>query len=209
MMKFTLPLATLLALMPILPASPLELSDLFEKAMPSVVTIYTEENLNTGTGDARTFASNMSLGSGVLVSETKKFVLTAAHVVGNAERIMVDLYDGETIPASVDRISRMADVGLILNVPQESGWLVQHVVKGSPADISGVKGGYRNMEYEGEEILLGGDIILSVDGIKITGMESVEAIMDHLDQLKSSASHTIKVLSAGEQIDLYWISSEM
>ena len=345
-MKFTLPLTTLLTLMPILPAAPQDLSDLFEKAMPSVVTMYTEENLNTGTGDARTFTSNMSLGSGVLVGETKKFVLTAAHVVGNAERIMVEFYDGENIPASVDRISRIADVALIqldhapddphvavignsdsarigeevfvigapmgltyslsrgvisgrhteekltqagniveffqtdaaintgnsggpmynykgevigivssilsrsggfegigfaatsniaksllltrsakyfgadvillpyeltriLNVPQESGWLVQHVVKGSPADISGVKGGYRSMEFEGEEILLGGDIILSVDDIKITGMESVETIMDHLDQLKSSARHTIKVLRAGEQIELYWISSEL
>ena len=65
------------------------------------------------------------------------------------------------------------------------------------------------MEFEGEEILLGGDIILSVDDIKITGMESVETIMDHLDQLKSSARHTIKVLRAGEQIELYWISSEL
>lgn len=331
-------------LVPVLSAQ--ELAELFEANKQSVVTIYTQESVNTGTGDARTFTSNLGLGSGVLVGERNLIVLTAAHVVGNAEMIMVEFFDGEAIPASVERISRMADVALIrlehvpadphpavignsdstrigeeifvigapmglpyslsrgiisgrhseerltrdgnileffqtdaaintgnsggpmfnykgevigivssiltrsggfegigfaatseiastllltrsakyfgidalmlppelariLNVPQESGWLVQHVVRNSPAHLAGVEGGYRLVEYEGEEILLGGDIILSVDEIKITSLESIQELMDYLDQVESARTHKLKVLREGELTELFWVSSDI
>ncbi len=46
-----------------------DLADLFETNKYSVVTIYTEEDMNSGTGDPRTFTSNMGLGSGVLIRD--------------------------------------------------------------------------------------------------------------------------------------------
>jgi serine protease Do len=336
--------AMLFMLAPFLRAQ--ELADLFEANRQSVVTIYTQESVNTGTGDARTFASNLGLGSGVLVGEKNLFVLTAAHVVGNAEIIMVEFFDGEAIPASVERISRIADVALvrldhapsdphpamlgnsdstrigeeifvvgapmglpyslsrgiisgrhseerltrdgkileffqtdaaintgnsggpmfnykgevigivssiltrsggfegigfaatseiattllltrsakyfgidalllppelarILNVPQESGWLVQHVVKNSPAYLAGVNGGYRAVEYEGEEILLGGDIILSIDDIELSSLESIHRLMDYLDQVESAKTHKINILRGGVLMELFWVSSDI
>lgn len=87
------------------------LADLYETNKHSVVTIYVAESVSTGTGDPRTFTSSLGLGSGVLVMED--VVLTAAHVVGNAEQIMVQFYDGESISAKTARFSRVADVALI------------------------------------------------------------------------------------------------
>ena len=72
-----------------------DLADLYEKNKRSVVTIYVAESVSTGTGDPRTFTSSMGLGSGILVTED--VILTAAHVVANAEEIMVQFFDGETI----------------------------------------------------------------------------------------------------------------
>jgi len=97
----------------------------------------------------------------------------------------------------------------ILNVPQESGWLVQHVVKGSPADVSGLKGGFRRVVIDDEELLLGGDIILQVDDIRITGEASISEIRDYLNRIDALVKHRITVLRAGEIIDLYWISSDI
>ncbi len=88
-----------------------DLADLFENNKQSVVTIYVLESLNTGTGDPRTFTSSEGLGSGVLVRDD--IVLTAAHVVANAEKIMVQFYDGEAVEATTTRIARIADVALI------------------------------------------------------------------------------------------------
>ena len=88
-----------------------DLADLFDQVKNSVVTVYTSETVNTGAGDPRTFTSSMGLGSGVLIRTD--IVLTAAHVVGNAEEIMVQLFDGQAVPAKTVRISKTADVAII------------------------------------------------------------------------------------------------
>jgi len=100
------------------------------------------------------------------------------------------------------------EMAQILNVPQESGWLIQHVVKDSPAGQIGVKGGFLAVSIGEEEVLLGGDIILQIDHIKITGKESVLELMVYLNDVNSTVTHNIKVLRAGEIIDLRWISKD-
>jgi serine protease Do len=100
------------------------------------------------------------------------------------------------------------EMARILNVPQESGWLVQHVVRDSPAGMIGIRGGFRKVTMEDEEVLLGGDIILQVDHMVITGEQSVLEIWDYINKVQSTVTHNIKVLRAGEIIDLRWISSD-
>jgi len=99
------------------------------------------------------------------------------------------------------------EMASILNVPQESGMLVQHVVRDSPAGMIGIRGGFRKVTMEDEEILLGGDIILQVDHMVISGEQSVLEIWDYLNKVQSTVTHNIKVLRAGEIIDLRWVSS--
>ena len=320
-----------------------DLAELFESNKYSVVTIYTAEDVNSGSGDPRTFTSNKGLGSGVLIRDN--MIITAAHVVANAKAIMVEFFDGEKIPATTYRISRIADVAVIilesapsnpkpavigksdevrigeeifvigapmgltyslsqgiisgrhseesprgdgkileffqtdasintgnsggpmynkngevigivssiltrsggfegigfaatsqvakdvlnarsslyfgvdavtlsyefakiLNVPQESGWLVQNVIEGSPAGNIGLKGGFRKVTIEDEEILLGGDIILSVGGIKITEEHSIFKIAEHLDQMGTTATIPIMVYRAGKIMEFNWISTD-
>jgi serine protease Do len=100
------------------------------------------------------------------------------------------------------------EMAQILNLPQESGWLIQHVVKDSPAGNAGIRGGSRTVIIEEEEILLGGDIILSVDNIKITGEESVVEVLEYLNSVESVVTHKITVLRAGEIIELGWVSGD-
>lgn len=95
----------------------------------------------------------------------------------------------------------------ILNVPQESGWLVQHVVRNSPAGKLGIKGGFRKVTIGDQEIMLGGDIILQVDDIKITGEESIYQIWEYLNSSNAVTTYTIKVLRKGEIIELRWVSA--
>jgi serine protease Do len=319
-----------------------DLADHFENIKRSVVTIYVQESVNTGTGDPRTFTANDGLGSGVLINNN--VVLTASHVVANADKIMVQFFDGESIPATTTRISRMADVAVItlkappsdphiarignsdearigdeifvvgapmglpyslsrgiisgrhaelgfsndgksleffqtdasintgnsggpmfnyqgevigivssiltrsggfegigfaatsnvardlltergsvyfgieamvlsfemariLNVPQESGLLVQHVVKNSPAGKLGIRGGFRKVLMNDQEFLLGGDIILQVDHIPITGEKSLYQVWEHLSATHSTVTHTIKVFRDGESMEFRWILS--
>ncbi len=98
------------------------------------------------------------------------------------------------------------EMARVLNVPQESGWLVQHVVQDSPAGTAGIKGGYLKIMVGEEEMLVGGDIILQVDDIRITGEKSILKLFAYLNQIDSIKKHKITVLRAGEIVDLYWIS---
>ena len=85
------------------------LSELYQKVSPSVVVIETDEKVEDGDGHVSYLGSQ---GSGVLISEQGD-ILTAAHVVNNAENIRVTFHDGETFPAKISRLATVADVALI------------------------------------------------------------------------------------------------
>ncbi|MEO9871786.1 trypsin-like peptidase domain-containing protein [Ekhidna sp.] len=85
------------------------LSDLYKKVSPSVVVIQTEEGVEDLDGHVNYQGSQ---GSGVLISSQGE-ILTAAHVVNNAEHITVIFHDGKKFPAKVVRLATVADVALI------------------------------------------------------------------------------------------------
>ncbi|WP_299535593.1 trypsin-like peptidase domain-containing protein [Ulvibacterium sp.] len=85
-----------------------DISKLYKNVNPSVVTLFTESKA-LGNNNQRTTVEG--LGSGVLISENE--VLTAAHVVNDAERIKVSFLNGEEIPAKVFRSAPNADVALL------------------------------------------------------------------------------------------------
>jgi S1-C subfamily serine protease len=53
------------------------------------------------------------------------------------------------------------------------GILIQSVVKGSPAEKAGLRGGTSTITIAGNQIYIGGDIILSVDGHSVKTMEEL------------------------------------
>jgi S1-C subfamily serine protease len=63
-----------------------------------------------------------------------------------------------------------------LNLPVKSGVLVQSVQPGSAAAKAGIKGG--SATTEGGQVVVGGDIIVSVDGKKIDGSESLASAVE-------------------------------
>ena len=85
------------------------LSELYQKVSPSVVVIETDEKVEDSDGHVSYLGSQ---GSGVLISEQGD-ILTAAHVVNNAENIRVTFHNGETFPAKIARLATVADVALI------------------------------------------------------------------------------------------------
>jgi serine protease Do len=96
----------------------------------------------------------------------------------------------------------------ILNVPQESGYLIQHVVRESPAGKLGLKGGFRKVTIMDQELLLGGDIILSIDDIPMVNMQSMAELMDYMDDIQETHTYLIRVLRGGEIREFRWISTE-
>ena len=72
------------------------------------------------------------------------------------------------------------DLSDLLNVPNNmSGYLVKSVAKGSPGDEAGLRGGNRVVTIDGQQIVLGGDILLTVEGISTDS--AAKRLMPRLD----------------------------
>jgi S1-C subfamily serine protease len=86
-------------------------SDVFKRVNRAVVVVHTAER-NLASGVPGQVVTVGGLGSGVLVSNNGE-VLTAAHVVQSAERVLVEFPTGEEIPAIVVGSVPSADLALL------------------------------------------------------------------------------------------------
>jgi S1-C subfamily serine protease len=89
----------------------------------------------------------------------------------------------------------------IFNIPQPAGMLVQRVADNSPAASIGLIGGTYKAAIAGEEILVGGDIILAVGGIQVLpDGAAMPKVPEYLSNLKTGDVVTVKVLREGQVI---------
>jgi len=58
------------------------------------------------------------------------------------------------------------------------GWLIAQVASDGPADKAGLRGGTEQIEVAGEVVTIGGDIIIAVNGTRITGIDSLSAYLE-------------------------------
>ncbi len=89
----------------------------------------------------------------------------------------------------------------VLNVPQPGGILVQSVVPLSPAYISGLEGGGHYLLYRDREVIIGGDIILEVNGIRITNEASIGNLIRSivLSSDEDRRQYNLTILRGGEK----------
>lgn len=74
------------------------------------------------------------------------------------------------------------DLAKVLNLSEAKGFLVVNVVEGSPADKAGIHGATGTKEVDGVTYPVGGDVIVSVDGIEV---RKIDDILIHLQRHKS------------------------
>lgn len=95
------------------------------------------------------------------------------------------------------------DAAAVLNLPQPAGFLVQKVAANSPSDRLGILGGTIRAVIQGQEVILGGDIILAINDIPMTpGDESFDRIFANISRLKKGDKMTSKILRAGKILEL-------
>ncbi|MCW9014072.1 MAG: trypsin-like peptidase domain-containing protein [Gammaproteobacteria bacterium] len=94
------------------PADARSLQTLFKQVDSSVVLIRAEQREISGIPGDRHAVATQSTGSGVLISDDGK-VVTAAHVVHTADRVIVEFVSGEKIKARVLVSEPAADLALL------------------------------------------------------------------------------------------------
>ena len=90
-----------------------------------------------------------------------------------------------------------------LNLPQPTGVLVQRVAEGSIAWRWGIHAGTVRANVEGEELVLGGDIILSVNDVPVEeGGEGYDGIYASISKLRPGDNLVIKIFRQGQIVKL-------
>ena len=58
------------------------------------------------------------------------------------------------------------------------GWLIASVTSGGPADDAGLKGGTEQIQINNELVVVGGDIIIAINGARITSIDAMSAYLE-------------------------------
>jgi S1-C subfamily serine protease len=173
------------------------------KTMPLAEFFQTDTTINTGNSGGPMFnmageviglvSHNISKGGG---SEGLGFVVTS-----NTARQL--LLDKRSFWAGLEGMLLTDQMADLLNLPAgTTGYLVKTVAKDSPAETAGLRGGSTFATIGGEQIVLGGDIILSVEGIPAGPVANLMKIRSHMNTLKAGAPFKATVLRAGRVIEL-------
>jgi S1-C subfamily serine protease len=172
------------------------------RAMPLAEFLQTNATINTGNSGGPMFnmkgevigivSHNISKGGG---SEGLGFVVS----INTARQLLLERpsfwsgLDGRLISGPIARI---------LNLPQPSGYLVKTVAKGSPGDVLGLRGGAVLATIMGEQLVVGGDIILKVQDIPVGDVTDHRRVRDILDTVPPGGEFVMTVLRLGQVIEL-------
>ena len=172
------------------------------KTMPLAEFFQTDATINTGNSGGPMFnmkgevigivSHNISKGGG---SEGLGFVVT----LNTAKQLLLEK---RSFWSGLEGIALSDNLADLLNLPaRASGYLVKTVAKGSPADEIGLRRSTQIVSISGQEVPLGGDIILSVEGIPAAAVNAGK-IRDTMNKLPASSPYKVSILRAGQVIEL-------
>lgn len=78
--------------------------------------------------------------------------------------------EGATLTPAIAKVAGTSD---------QSGFLVTRVLPGSPAEKAGIRGGDRIVSVGSEQLIVGGDVIVELDGKPITTGEQILTDFQH------------------------------
>jgi S1-C subfamily serine protease len=172
------------------------------KAMPLAEFFQTDATINTGNSGGPMFnmkgevigivSHNISKSGG---SEGLGFVVT----LNTAKQLLLEK---RSFWSGLEGIALSDNLADLLNLPpRASGYLVKTVAKGSPADEIGLRGSTQIVSISGQEVPLGGDIILSVEGIPAAAVNAGK-IRDAMNKLPAGSPYKVSILRAGQVLEL-------
>jgi S1-C subfamily serine protease len=110
---------------------------------------------------------NAGIGFAIPIN-TAKAVLSDLTHYGEVRRPSLGIVSYAIGPDLADQIGLAADYGV----------LIQKVVQGGAAERAGLKGGNEQAYVGNQPVMLGGDLIVAIDGQQITDPQDISVIMD-------------------------------
>jgi len=87
-----------------------------------------------------------------------------------------------------------------LGLPVERGVLVARLYRNSPADRAGIRGAVRQIVVGNQRLLVGGDILVAIDGVPIRDWNSLQEYLEESTRVGQTV--TLSVLRNGQSLQL-------
>jgi S1-C subfamily serine protease len=120
----------------------------------------------TGSGTSSDSGGSVGIGFAVPINTAKR-VIPQLKESGKVQRAYLGI-TGATIDSSLAKLNLKADHGV----------LVQEVTPGGPAAKAGLRGGDTQATINGNDVVLGGDVITKIDGRAVRTMDDVVAAVN-------------------------------
>lgn len=98
-----------------------------------------------------------------------------------------------------------SDLQVLLRIPLVKGFLVEVVEPGSPAEQAGLLGGQFEFAIDGISLLVGGDIITSINDVRL---DSPDKVADVAETLKIGSTIKLTVYREGKYQKVEYVISE-
>jgi serine protease Do len=108
------------------------------------------------------------------------------------------LMEQEAIWSGAEYVYIDGDMASAFNLPQTAGMLITSVSQGGIIQKLGLRGGFINAVIEDSELLIGGDVILSIAGIEINDPAIAGKLREKIFTLGSGETYTVKYYRQGQ-----------
>ena len=142
----------------------------------AVEFLQTDASINTGDSGGPMFdlgGNVIGVVSSIMSHSGGSEGLAFATAVNTAKQVLLER---KPFWSGIDGLVVMGDMAKALNLPQSAGVLVQRIGDGSIGSRLGINPGSVRATIRGMDILLGGDVILSVNNIAIVDPRSTQSL---------------------------------
>ena len=184
-------------------------ADTVTKDFPLAEFFQTDAVINTGNSGGPMFTRAGDLIGIVSHNITKSGGSEGLGFVVTANTVRKLLVEGNRHWFGLDLLLVTGPMAEALDVPQAGGFLVRQVVKDSIAGRIGLRGGDRIGIVEGQKIVVGGDILLSAQGMPLASNEDMDKVLKSLQTLQPGQELAVTVLrdKKVQKLSMKWTGS--
>ena len=168
----------------------------------AVEFLQTDAAINTGNSGSPLFNLNgevMGIVSNIMSRSGGSEGLAFAVSSNTARRLLLDR---KPIWTGIEGVLLYGDLAKAINLSEPTGVLVQRVAEGSIAWRCGIRAGGLRANIEGADIILGGDIILRVNGVSVGSDGNYDQIYESVGSLKPGDTLVITIFRNGQVLKL-------